>query len=451
MSDPSPSLSSPTTLPAFPLATKAVHRILAWPRYEEPDDLDWLIGQFGPLLRDRTDVCLCLRHHPTRDIPAADAARAVAAAFTRAFGATSTIEALLIDDRLDDLGWTALGRAVTAVLALPSLLTDEDRQARLTRLGHPLATIGSDLQAMLGSSAAPARPGTSNAGAPMVSVIVPTFNRPAFLARALESLAQQTLTDFEVVVINDAGRPIDAVLESFNARLAITSVRLASNRGCAAARNSALALARGKYVAYLDDDDRYHPEHLQTLLVALRSGPHKVAYADAVWMLEEKDGADYQPMRSIWQRSSAVDREQLLIANPISLLSLMHERACLDVAGRFDESLATHEDWDLIIRLAWQFGLAHVAATTGTVSWRQDGSSARSAQSADFGRTMRLIHQRYQSLVKDNAEIQRRQAAMLPPADAPVPAANTVDDCTAATDPVVGGWHVPRPTTAPRV
>src|SRR5712671_6312255 len=75
-------MSSNTTT----LATSAPHRLLAWPRYDQTADLDSLARHFGPLLVGRTDVCLCLRHDLTRDVPLADAVRAVEAAFARAHG-----------------------------------------------------------------------------------------------------------------------------------------------------------------------------------------------------------------------------------------------------------------------------------------------------------------------------------------------------------------------------
>lgn len=416
-------------MPCFPtpLATDAVHRILAWPRYDQAADLDFLARHFGPLLVGRADVCLCLRHDLTRDPPMEQAVAAVEAAFTRALGEGADVEALIVDGPLDSDGWRAVGRAVTGVLALPSILSDGDRRAHLMGLGHQLIVTTDELRAALGATATPAlavpaaRPLPT--AAPAVSVIVPTRDRPWFLARALDSIAAQSFRDLEVLVVNDGGAGVESVLDAFASRLVIHYVRHPVSRGPAAARNSALGLARGQYIAYLDDDDRFQPDHLRTLMAALQNGAHPVAYADPTWMLEEKGGEGYHSVRPILRRSWDFDRRLLMLANFIPLSSLVHERACLDALGGFDESLTTHEDWDFVIRLAWRFGVFRVAAPTVTLSWRSDGSSLASGNPADFQRTLRLLHERYRTLIKDDADLLARQAAMTMPTAAPNPAA----------------------------
>lgn len=107
---------------------------------------------------------------------------------------------------------------------------------------------------------------------PRVSVVVPTHNRPALLREALASIAAQTCTDWEVVVVDDGSTPpIDAAaLEAVvNGRLRL--VRHDQPRGVAAARNSGFAAARGELIAQLDDDDRLAPEALSAATQALRN------------------------------------------------------------------------------------------------------------------------------------------------------------------------------------
>ena len=128
--------------------------------------------------------------------------------------------------------------------------------------------------------------------APKVSVIVPTYNRPDRLRTALDSLAAQTYRDFEIIVVNDAGCDIQPVIAACADRHRITSVIHDRNRGLAAARNSGLRAAKGTYIAYLDDDDRYLPHHLDTLVAYLDRNECRVAYTDA-WRVHERqiDGA----------------------------------------------------------------------------------------------------------------------------------------------------------------
>lgn len=95
---------------------------------------------------------------------------------------------------------------------------------------------------------------------PFSSVIIPTFNRPEMLGRALTSLRWQSFKNFEVVVVNDRGDDPSPILNAFP-ELDITLLE-SMVKGPAGARNTGLAAARGEYIANLDDDDIYYDNHL---------------------------------------------------------------------------------------------------------------------------------------------------------------------------------------------
>src|SRR5262245_25244548 len=105
---------------------------------------------------------------------------------------------------------------------------------------------------------------------PRVSVVVSHYDRQALLVEALESIASQTYRDFEVIVVNDHGVDSRALVESFASRtLPSTAVHYdyrPTNAGVAATRNRGVALARGELIAFLDDDDLWHPGHLAGLV-----------------------------------------------------------------------------------------------------------------------------------------------------------------------------------------
>ncbi|MDP9131762.1 MAG: glycosyltransferase, partial [Nitrospirota bacterium] len=230
---------------------------------------------------------------------------------------------------------------------------------------------------------------------PMVSVIVPTCNRPERLRAALASINRQEYQDFEVIVVNDGTFPVESVVTEMNLAGRMTLVNHDRNRGLAAARNTGLRLAKGTYVAYLDDDDRFLSDHLGTLVACLERGTHQVAYTDA-WRIVERE-VDGEPTEVGRDRpySSEFDAHRLLVANYIPVLCLMHRRSCLDDVGLFDESLFVHEDWDLWIRLATRYPFAHIAQTTAEFTWRSDGSSMTSRDQDVFSRTMDIIYRKY--------------------------------------------------------
>lgn len=233
--------------------------------------------------------------------------------------------------------------------------------------------------------------------APRVSVIVPTHDRPAMLKLALESLLAQTFRDFEIVVVNDAGADVQhvlAALEPAARERRISYVSHAVNRGLAAARNSGLGVARGRWVAYLDDDDRFFPEHLAILVEALEAGAARAVYSDALRVVQVRDGDGYRTIKRDLLYSNDFDRRRLLVNNQFPVLCMMHERACLDRVGGFDESLTSHEDWDLWLRMSAVYPFGHLANVTAEFTHRVDGTSMTSSMQPDYLRTAEIIYDR---------------------------------------------------------
>jgi len=247
--------------------------------------------------------------------------------------------------------------------------------------------------------------------APLVSVVVPTFNRPELLARALESIARQTFRRFEVIVVNDGGAPVDDVLAHFQSRLRIIALFHSGNRGLAAARNTGIAAAQGKYVAYLDDDDWYRADHIETLIHAVADQSTKVVHSNATQWLEEETPDGFQPVRPWWFRWRSLDVDRLMVSNYIAIPTVLHERDCLRATGGFDESFRTHEDWEFLIRLSRFFAVKHVPKITVDLSLRQPGSSLSNSNGGvvDLWRTMVIVHERYRPWVEHRPDIIAKQ------------------------------------------
>jgi glycosyltransferase involved in cell wall biosynthesis/tetratricopeptide (TPR) repeat protein len=272
-----------------------------------------------------------------------------------------------------------------------------------------------------GASAADARPaGTrsssraaSSASGALVSVIMPTRDRPEWLRRAVTSVLAQTHRDLELIVVNDGGADISSVLREIDHEGRVISLRLPRPRDRSAARNAGLALARGEYVAYLDDDDWWEIDHLETVVGALEQSGDAVAYADSRYVREEKRGDGYALTGTADIPPQDFDRDRLLIGNYLPILAVVHRRSCLDEAGAFDEDLGTHEDWDLWLRLSRRHRFRHVPKVTGNISWRDDGSSTTSARGADFLRTCECIHARFAEEAAARPGVRARQESYL--------------------------------------
>lgn len=264
------------------------------------------------------------------------------------------------------------------------------------------------------ASAAPAaspspRPACAAPEAPLVSVIMPTYERPQWLVRAARSVLAQTYPSVELVVVNDGGSPVEELLRPLDDRGQITYLRLARNRNRSAARNAGLAVARGTYVAYLDDDDWYLPHHLERLVGLLERAGAAVGYGFAERVTEERRGDAWvaTAVEPVYRMPFRFDL--LLVGNYVPLPCLVHRRACLDEVGGFDEELFTHEDWDLLIRLASRYDVVQLDEVTCRFSWRRDGSSTTSRHQDDFVRTLALVHERYAHLAARHSGVVEAQ------------------------------------------
>ena len=158
-------------------------------------------------------------------------------------------------------------RVKAASMFTNAVAHEAELRARIV-LNHPSLYSVQKLGEAGGIWSKPELPGP--AGAPKVSVIVPTHNRPDRLEETLRSILAQTLQDAEIIVVNDNGIDVGHVVARCRGGMEIVHLRHNANRGLAAARNTGLRHARGRYIAYLDDDDIFLPDHLQTLADFLR-------------------------------------------------------------------------------------------------------------------------------------------------------------------------------------
>lgn len=229
---------------------------------------------------------------------------------------------------------------------------------------------------------------------PLVSVIVPTMNRPDLLRASLRSILAQTFRDFEIVVVNDAGPDVHHVLAEVDTEQRITYVRHGVNRGLAAARNTGIGASRGQIITYLDDDDLFYPEHLEIVVAELAKGDVPAVYTDALRVTQVKAGERYVTRLRELPYSRDFNRDELLVSNRFPVLCVAHTRACFDEVGGFDESLRAHEDWDLWLRISARHPFRHVRNVTCEFSYRLDGTSMTSSTQPEYLRTAEVIYQK---------------------------------------------------------
>ena len=191
-----------------------------------------------------------------------------------------------------------------------------------------------------------------------VSVVVPTYNGVCFLADTLQAVLKQTQPGVELIVVDDGST--DATLDVVAQHAPAARLLRQANAGVSAARNRGLALAQGRYVIFLDQDDIWHPTMLQCQVAWLDAHPdHDVAVCRYQhW--HPGSGGSYLPAEGAWPAACEGTNpdftgwvyHQFLIDCWALTSGTLMRRQVVAAMGGFDESLPYSEDWDLWIRLS---------------------------------------------------------------------------------------------------
>ncbi|MDP1836163.1 MAG: glycosyltransferase [Chlamydiales bacterium] len=208
---------------------------------------------------------------------------------------------------------------------------------------------------------------------PLVSVVIRTQNRPAFLKRALASVVAQTMSDWEVIIVNDGGPDIS--IDGLDKRVRI--VRHKTCLGRSPAANRGLNEACGDYAAFLDDDDTWEPTFLQETTEHLESG-HTAVATHVTKVLEVISGDHIVTKKKYPHKpiKKSVQLFELAISNFLPIHSVVFCRqAALNVGG-IDESLPLLEDWDLFLRLAERYEIDMIAKPLANYHLRAKGNAS---------------------------------------------------------------------------
>jgi hypothetical protein len=184
-------------------------------------------------------------------------------------------------------------------------------------------------------------PRSGPASQPLISIIMPVYNRQHTVAAAIASVQAQTYPTWELLVVDDgSGDRTRDVLGRFASD---RRIRLLYQRhaGHCAARNRGLSESRGEIIAYLDSDNTWYPRYLERVARALGEAPE----ADSVYLAQLVRGR-----ATAYVRGLPFDRKRLERSNYIDLSVFAHRRRLLEALGGFDESLTRLVDWDLILR-----------------------------------------------------------------------------------------------------
>lgn len=232
------------------------------------------------------------------------------------------------------------------------------------------------------------RPVDESATLPLVSIVMPTWNRSGVIARAIESIRSQDYLNWELLIVDDGSTDRTAsVVEQFRDD---PRIRLfwEPHRGVSAARNRALREARGEFVAYLDSDNSWFPHFLSRAVSAFEWNLGVESIYAAQVVEDVHNGESYV-------RAIPFDRKRFLQNGGIDLNIFVHRKRLFDELGGFDEGLTRLVDWELIGRYACRTAPLLLPIIGGRyVERRPDSISARES----WQRNRALLRQRQQQL-----------------------------------------------------
>lgn len=200
--------------------------------------------------------------------------------------------------------------------------------------------------------------------APKFSIIMPTYNRRRCLPTAIASVLQQTVQDYELLIIDDCSTDGTAewLHETYPAAHypQIQVIALSKNRGAAGARNVAIAQAQGDWVAFLDSDDQWLPGFLEAHATALTAHPNAGLSACDVINQIGDDGAKVVVSSKVWPMYT--DATQHMLMSPLiwTMSLVVARRRCLLQTGLLNEALKICHDRELYLRLLAYGDYVHV-------------------------------------------------------------------------------------------
>ena len=183
-----------------------------------------------------------------------------------------------------------------------------------------------------------------------ISVIIPTYNRKKTLARAIQSVINQSLSPFEILIIDDGSN--DGTEEWVKENFQNIKYIYQNNRGVSSARNIGIENANGDWVAFLDSDDEWLSNKLHEQVIAIESNPKiKFFHTNEIWI---RNGVRVNQMKKHKKYGGHIFEKCLDICR-VSPSSVLIQKEVFDNIGVFDESLRVCEDYDLWLRITSKY------------------------------------------------------------------------------------------------
>jgi glycosyltransferase involved in cell wall biosynthesis len=209
----------------------------------------------------------------------------------------------------------------------------------------------------------------------LVSVIIPAYNRGKYIKRALASVLAQTYADLEAIMVDDGSEddtvPVVEAYARKDSRIRL--IKHDKRKGAQAARNTGIVAAAGKWIAFLDSDDRWLHDSLALRLQVAGNGNLRVVHSEC-YVIEE---GSTQLRRYGLPLLEGFVYKSLLRKPGTFFPGLLVAKECFDRIGRLDESIVSYQEWDTSIRLAKYYRFGFVAEPTFVYDCRRGDSISK--------------------------------------------------------------------------
>jgi glycosyltransferase involved in cell wall biosynthesis len=245
---------------------------------------------------------------------------------------------------------------------------------------------------------------------PLVSVIIPAYNRGRVLPAAIDSVRNQTYAHTEIIVVDDGSTDnTEKIMAAYAG--AVTCYRK-PNGGCSSARNYGIVRAHGDYIALLDSDDTWHPQKLEKQMRCLAGRPDCAAAITDIAFVNERDEtvSVSQVLRTVGRNGFMLD--EFLRMPALTCSYMLVKRRVFDEVGLFDEGFPTANDFEMMLRICSRFKVA--VAAEPLVRYRKSPDSvSRRVFSGNRLRAIEKLEARFPAVARAHAARIRQAKARI--------------------------------------
>lgn len=226
-----------------------------------------------------------------------------------------------------------------------------------------------------------------------LSVVIPCYNNSQTIQRAIRSVLSQTFTDFEVIIIDDASadrvKTEEIINNSNDSR--ITFLKHDKNKNGAAARNTGIKAASGKFIAFLDADDEWQPNHLELAIHKLETEEYDLVYSQALVKTNLADAV--MPQNGIQPQQTISDYQFVQGGVMFTPTIVVKSHLAKDIL--FNESLRRHQDYDFLLRCEGEgINIGFVDKPTVIIHWETNNPKSKGG-TWDFSLQFAKEYQKY--------------------------------------------------------